>query len=590
MNNRIAQSVGFIFLFISTISLAQNSYRFHSHNDYLQDLPFWEAYNHGAGSIEADVYLKNNNLYVAHTEKEIDSRRTLEKLYFDPIAELAKYGKLRELQLLIDLKSEAEPTLAKLLDILESYPELKKESNLNIVISGSRPAPKNYGTYPDYIMFDHQDLNNLDKIVLDKIALISQNFRIYSNWNGLGRLTAKELEKVERVIKEAHRKNLKVRFWAAPDTKTAWGRFAKMGVDLINTDQPAEASKYLENLDQRTYSLKEPISVYKPTYRHDPEAKPKNVILMTGDGNGLGQISSAVIANEGQLTVTQLKDIGFLKTSAYDDLVTDSAAGATAMATGKKTSNRAIGTGPAGERLTSLTEILSKHGFVNGIMTTDKITGATPSSFYAHQTERDNSKGILKDLLQSEIDFFVSAGAKDHSNIQEKFIKKDVIELSNFNDRVAIYLSEDDIPVPDSRGRLFPDHVKTVLQKLNEQDQPYFLMIEGAKIDSNGHSNNIEGIVQEMLDFDQTIAEVLKAADKHQNTLVVITADHETSGFGILQGNQDSDEIEGGFLTNDHTATMVPVFSYGPQSGSFTGVYENTEIFSKILEALQVEN
>ena len=317
MKNKIAQSARLIFLFISTISLAQNSYRFHSHNDYLQDLPFWEAYTHGAGSIEADVFLKDNNLYVAHTEKELDAGRTLEKLYFDPIAELAKYGDLRELQLLIDLKSEAEPTLIKLLDVLESYPELKKNSNLNIVISGSRPAPEIYGTYPDYIRFDHQNLDDLDKIDLDKIALISQNFRSYSNWNGLGRLTAEDLKKVERVIQQVHRKNLKVRFWAAPDTKTAWGRFAKMGVDFINTDHPAEASKYLKNLDQRTFSLKEPVPVYQPIYRHDPEAKPKNLILMIGDGNGLGQISSAVIANKGQLTVTQLKDIGLLKTSAY---------------------------------------------------------------------------------------------------------------------------------------------------------------------------------------------------------------------------------------------------------------------------------
>ena len=590
MKIRIAHSVKLIFLLLSTISLAQNSYRFHSHNDYLQDLPFWEAYTHEAGSIEADVFLKNNNLYVAHTEKEIDSGRTLEKLYFEPIAELAKNGKLRELQLLIDFKSEAEPTLVKLLEVLKSYPELKMDSNLNIVISGSRPAPEIYNAYLNYIRFDHQNLDDLDQIDLNKIALISQNFKNYSNWNGLGRLTEEDLKKVENVIKKVHEEGLKVRFWAAPDTKTAWGRYAKMGVDYINTDHPAEASKYLESLDQRTFSLKETIPVYHPTYRHNPEAKPKNVILMIGDGNGLGQISSAMISNNGQLTVTQLRDIGLLKTSAYDDLVTDSAAGASAMATGNKTNNRAIGTGPVGERLTNLSEILSQNGFVNGIMSTDKITGATPSSFYAHQTERDNSKGILQDLLQSDVDFFVSAGAKDYSNIQKNFVKKDVTELNNFKDRVAIFLSEEQIQDPDLRGSLFPDHVKTVLQKLNEQDQPYFLMIEGAKIDSNGHANNIEGIVQEMLDFEKTIAEVLKATDKHQNTLVVITADHETSGFGILQGNLESGEIEGGFLTNDHTAIMVPVFSYGPQSEIFTGVYENTEIFSKILEALQIEN
>ncbi|UJH90078.1 alkaline phosphatase [Antarcticibacterium sp. 1MA-6-2] len=587
---KTVQLLSWILLLVSTVSLGQGQYKIHSHNDYLQDLPFWEAYAHRAGSIEADVFLKNNSLYVAHTEKEIDSARTLEKLYLKPLAGLASDGKLRELQLLIDIKSKAEPTLAKLLEILQNYPHLRSNCNLQIVISGDLPAPEAYKNYPNFIHFDHQNLNNLDEINLGKVAVISQNFRNYSQWNGLGRLTAKDMEKVESVINLAHQKGKKIRFWAAPDTKTAWGRFAKMGVDFINTDHPGEAFQYLESLDQRTYLLQEPIPVYRPNYRHDSKAKPKNVILMIGDGNGLGQISSAVIANKGQLTITQLKDIGLIKTSAYDDLVTDSAAGGTAMATGKKTNNRAVGTGPEGEQLSNITEILANHGFINGVMTTDNITGATPSSFYAHQSERDNSTGILKDLLQSSLNFFVSAGAKDYSSIRKKFEKKDISSLRHFNNKLAIYLSEVQISDPSSRGNLFPKHVKEVLKKLGEQEKPYFLMIEGAKIDSNGHSNNIGGIVQEMLDFDEAIAEVLKAADKDQNTLVVITADHETSGFGIVKGSNENDEIEGDFLTNDHTATMVPVFSYGPQSERFTGVYENTEIFRKISRSLGIEN
>ena len=236
------------------------------------------------------------------------------------------------------------------------------------------------------------------------------------------------------------------------------------------------------------------------------------------------------------------------------------------MATGKKTNNRAIGTGPIGENIPNLTEILTDHEFVNGIMTTENITGATPSSFYAHQPERDNSAGILEDLLHSNIDFFISAGAKDYSFVHEDFVKKDISDLNDFNKRIAIYLSEDQVQDPDSRGSQFPEHVKRVVEVLQGQNRPYFLMIEGAKIDSHGHSNNIGGIVREILDFDRTVGEVLEAVDRDQNSLVVITADHETSGFGILQGNPENDEIEGGFLTMDHTATMVPVFSYGPRS------------------------
>jgi len=114
-------------------------------------------------------------------------------------------------------------------------------------------------------------------------------------------------------------------------------------------------------------------------------------------------------------------------------------------------------------------------------------------------------------------------------------------------------------------------------------------MVEGAKIDSNGHTNNIKGIVTEMLDFDQAVRAALMEADKNKNTLVIITADHETSGLGIMQGSLENGEVEAGFLSNDHTASMVPIFAYGPQSQHFTGVFENTEIFHKIMKALEIK-
>lgn len=578
-----------VILLCSSVCVAQHTYQFHSHNDYYQNTPFWEAYTHGANSIEADLFLENDALYVAHTEAEIDTNKTLEKLYLNPLLRLAKEEKLRELYLLIDIKTEAVATLNQLIKTLKSYPELRNSPNLKIVISGRRPLPKFYKDYPDYIYFDHQNTKNLQEINLSKVAMLSQSFKEYTVWNGLGRLTAPDLVKVESVIKKAHNHNLKIRFWATPDTKTSWGRLAKMGVDFINTDQPAKASAYLKTLDERSFTVEHPISVYKPKYLYNTKHTPKNIILMVGDGNGLSQISSAMIANRGQLTLTQLHTIGLLKTSAYDDLVTDSAAGGTAMATGQKTNNRAIGTDPEGNTVENLTEILGSKGFLNGIMTTDNISGATPSSFFAHQTERDYSKAIVDDLLKSEIDFFVSAGGKNHSAMQEVYGRKAIDELTNFNKRTAIYLSEHQVKDAHSRGDLFPNHLKKVLKTLNNQDQPYFLVVEASKIDSYGHANTIKGIVQEVLDFDKAIAETLKAVDEDNNTLVVITADHETSGFGILQGHPDSFEIEGDFLSHDHTGVMVPVFAYGPQSHNFRGVYENTEIFHKILEALEIQ-
>ncbi|HBU78514.1 MAG TPA: alkaline phosphatase, partial [Muricauda sp.] len=116
---------------------------------------------------------------------------------------------------------------------------------------------------------------------------------------------------------------------------------------------------------------------------------------------------------------------------------------------------------------------------------------------------------------------------------------------------------------------------------------PFFLMVEGAQIDNGGHSNSTSDIILEMLDFDRAIAEAIKFADSNKNTLIIITADHETSGFGIVGGDLEKGTVQGDFLTVDHTGIMVPVFAYGPGAINFNGVYENTEIFKKILDSLK---
>src|SRR5690606_24387597 len=122
------------------------------------------------------------------------------------------------------------------------------------------------------------------------------------------------------------------------------------------------------------------------------------------------------------------------------------------------------------------------------------------------------------------------------------------------------------------------------------KNKPFFLMIEGAKIDKFAHKNDVEGIVSEGIDFDRAITEAIKFADLSGDTLVIITADHETSGFSIPQGNLKNNIIEGDFTTYDHTAAMVPIFAYGPGSQEFQGVYENNEVYNKILRVLALSS
>ena len=582
-------SILILFLCLCSLSFAQQkvNYKVHAHNDYAQEFPFWEAYIGGASSIEVDVFLKENTLFVTHSENEIKKPNTLEKLYLQPLKQLQTEGRLRNLQLLIDIKSDAETTLVAITKAIEKQ-NLDEVEALHFVISGNRPEAKAYSEYPDFIQFDHQNLEDLDNIDLSKVALVSVNYKNYSVWNGFGNMVAPELEKVEEAIAKAHAVNKPFRFWASPDTKIAWTRFANLGVDFINSDKPAEAVSYLQTLDQNTYVNTQQIEVYQPEFKFDYNDTPVNVILMIGDGTGLAQITSGQIANGGQLTVTQLKDFGLSKTAATDDLVTDSAAGATAMATGTKTHNRAIGVDPDDQSLQNITELLGGKGFATGLITTDAIDGATPASFFAHRKERDDAKGILSDLEGSEIDFFIAGGKSKAALVPDSYQVKTLADFNSIEEKTAIYVGDGKVPsIADGRGPLLPNSVKQSLEILENNQKPFFMMIEAAQIDSNGHANNTSGIVQEMLDFDQTIAEVLKFADKTKNTLVVITADHETSGFGIISGNLNKGELHGEFLTTNHTGIMVPVFAYGPQAEKFRGAYENTEIFHKILAALE---
>lgn len=111
-------------------------------------------------------------------------------------------------------------------------------------------------------------------------------------------------------------------------------------------------------------------------------------------------------------------------------------------------------------------------------------------------------------------------------------------------------------------------------------------MVEGAKIDYAGHANSLPGSVVEMLSFDLAIAEALKFADSNGETLVVVTADHETGGLTLIDGDRQTGLITGYYVTDDHTPIMLPVFAYGPGAQQFKGVYENTEIFHKMKELL----
>lgn len=592
---------------ITLLASAQDNPKIHSHNDYIRNAPFWEAYANGLESIEADVILLNGELYVAHENESITPERTLKSLYLDPIqvAYDLRINDRKPFQLLIDIKTEAYSTLEKIQEAVAPYTQLYTSENgepplVTFVISGNRPKPSDYTNYPDHILFDYQSITEIDDLPMEKIALISLSFGRFSDWNGKGRLIDTHQERLEEAIAVAHSLGKPFRFWATPDSKTSWKALSELGVDYINTDMPYAAKSYLSSLPSRLYISPNKKEIYTPTFETDGNESPiNNVILLIGDGFGLAQFSSALYGNGNHLSLATLKNLGLIKTQAADDFTTDSAAAGTALSTGQKVKNRSVGALPDGSPAQNLPEYLQQYGFTTGIVTTDNITGATPGAFYAHQTERDLIREIAAELANSPINLFIGGGKND-------FLRYDVDEIGNLEnagfellsgldvlaqskaDRVGYFAANHGLPrVVQGRQDYLKNATNAALQFLNAKDSPFFLMIEGAFIDSGGHSNHVETVVEEGMDFDEAVGAALKFADENGETLVIITADHETGGATLPQGNVGKGLIEMEFSTHDHTGIPVPIFAYGPHAGEFRGVYENTEVFHKIVRLIE---
>jgi alkaline phosphatase len=230
----------------------------HAHNDYVHPNPFFQAYDQGFGSIEADIFLAGDSLLVGHTLQDLPLRRTLNHLYLDPLAgEIRVHhgfpymDSLVNLQLLIDIKTAAGPTLDRLVSVLENYSSIVHCRNLRIVITGNRPPSGTWGQYPDFIHFDGEWGLAYEPAALGRIPMFSGDWQDYTHWKGPGPLPDRERARLDSLISIAHGQGKKVRFWDAPDDPGAWRLLMALGVDYINTDKIDELSRFLRSQDQR---------------------------------------------------------------------------------------------------------------------------------------------------------------------------------------------------------------------------------------------------------------------------------------------------------------------------------------------------
>lgn len=576
----------------------------HSHNDYEQVFPFWLAWRQGFGSIEADIFLDQGELIVGHDPEQVKQRRTLDSLYLRPLLQCLQQNggyvyadKSRQLQLMIDIKTAAIPTLDKLVQVLQNYPSLTTSPSVKIVISGNRPQPASFASYPDWIRFDGDLQKTYTAEQLTRIEMLSDNFARYSKWNGKGRLPESEQDTLKQLIKKVHTAGKKIRFWNSPDIMNSWYAYMRLGIDYINTDDINGISTFLQQLPDRVYTNTQEYSLYQPQWRNDGTDNPvKNIILIVGDGTGLPQWYAGYTANKGKLNVFNMRYTGLSKTSSYDNYITDSAPGATAFSSGTKTNNRAVGVDHTGHALTLLPEILRQKGMKTGIITSGDLRDATPAAFYAHQPERSNYREIIKDLLYATVDIVMgsadmplndSIGTRLHTKFQ---VRSSVDQLDQLDSRPLLLIdSLARRSVLNGRGDWSQKALNKSIELLSKDKAGFFLLLEGAQVDHGGHANKLPYVVTELLDLDKVIGQAMEFADSNGETLVIVTADHETGGLTLTGGDYMQGMISGQFSTGDHTALPVPVFAYGPRSYLFGGVYENTAIFRKILTALSIK-
>jgi alkaline phosphatase len=330
------------------------------------------------------------------------------------------------------------------------------------------------------------------------------------------------------------------------------------------------------------------------------ETPVKNIILMIGDGMGVTQIYAGFTANKGHLNLQKAQYVGFSLTYSANEYITDSGAGATAISTGRKTKNYAIAVDTNGIPLKTILESAEEKGLSTGLVVTCPITHATPAAFIAHQVSREENAGIAKDFIGSGIDIFIGGGRLyfedadgqyNYSDSLRKLGYSIVYDLKNVHPENTVntgcFVADMDLPTMlNGRGNYLPEATRLALGKLAKNKEGFFIMIEGSQIDWGGHKNDLQYVITETIDFDKAVGEAFSFADEHPGTLVIVTADHETGGLSITGGNLKTGDIQAKFSTNEHTAVMVPVFAYGRGAEIFAGVYENTEIYYKMMQAL----
>lgn len=384
------------------------------------------------------------------------------------------------------------------------------------------------------------------------------------------------------------------------------------------------------------------------------ESSAKNVILLIGDGMGFPHLTAARVEKaENNLTayantelhMDNMEQAGYVTTFSANSFVTDSAPASTAMATGQKTNNGVISQNATaiegvrdGANLTTILEMAEDANLSTGVVTTTRITHATPAAFYAHVDDRDNESEIADQLLASDVEVILGGGLRffvgknetdplgkkskrsDNRNLLVEFGNKGYAVVHNGSALMALDANSTDKVL----GLFNNDHMKYDLERegsgepsvaemaakaiemLSRDGDGFFLMVEGGRIDHASHARNLSNNIGDTLAFDEAVKVALDYASKNNDTLVIVTADHECGGFTLQPSDLETYEASGlnpifasGMITTSgsynltagkeatHTAVDVPIMASGSGAENVGhGRMDNTEIFDLMRNAL----
>ena len=351
------------------------------------------------------------------------------------------------------------------------------------------------------------------------------------------------------------------------------------------------------------------------------DVKPtKNVILFISDGTSLASISTArwlqwyTNPDKPKLNIDPYL-CGTVRTHSSNAPIGDSAPTTSCYMSGQPSITGFVSTYPYAcgkddiypvdlnrayqPTMTVLEAAKIFKGASTGLVFTCEFPHATPADCSAHSYNRGKYEWIAPQMVHNDLDVVIGGGVSILTDDMESYLKENGYSVyrnnlkgmrADTNNKMwALYGDREmayDLDRNPEEQPSIEEMTRTAIEKLSKNENGFFLMVEGSQLDDYGHFNDLDLLMQETHDFDRTIGRVLEWAAKDGETLVVVTADHETGGLTLVDGDLNEGRIVCKFSTGGHSGVMVPVYAFGPGAENFTGIFENTDVFWKIKKLL----